>query len=90
MLKVKYKKLKFFGERGFTLVEIMVAIGIFVALVTVSMGALASIFDANRKSQSLKAIMTNLNFAVEVMAREIRVKKVKRVKVVNRAMKGVR
>ena len=52
--------------------EIMVAIGIFVALVTVSMGALASIFDANRKSQSLKAIMTNLNFAVEVMAREIR------------------
>lgn len=60
------------NKKGFTLVEIIVAIAIFIVLVTISMGAIAGIFDANRKSQSLKAIMTNLNFAVEIMAREIR------------------
>lgn len=60
------------NSKGFTLVEIMVAIGIFVVLVTISLGAIASIFDANRKSQSLKSIMTNLNFAVEVVGRNIR------------------
>ncbi len=60
------------SKKGFTLIEVIVAISIFIVLVTVSLGAIASIFDANRKSQSLKAIMTNLNFAVEVMAREMR------------------
>ena len=66
------KKINLKQEDGFTLVEMLVSIAIFVVLVTVSLGAIASIFDANRKSQSLKAVMTNLNFAVEVMAREMR------------------
>jgi prepilin-type N-terminal cleavage/methylation domain-containing protein len=60
------------NEKGFTLIEIMVSIAIFVVLVTVALGSIASIFDANRKSQSLKDIMTNLNFAVETMTREMR------------------
>ncbi len=59
-------------KKGFTLIEILISVGIFAVLVTVALGSIASIFDANRKSQSLKAIITNLNFAVEVMAREIR------------------
>ncbi len=60
------------NEKGFTLVEILVAVGIFAVIVMMSLGALANIFDANRKSQSLKTIMTNLNFAVEIMTREMR------------------
>ncbi|MFZ3019969.1 MAG: type II secretion system protein [Minisyncoccia bacterium] len=60
------------NQKAFTLVEILVAVGIFAVIVMLSLGALANIFDANRKSQSLKAIMTNLNFAVEIMTREMR------------------
>jgi len=60
------------NQKAFTLVEILVAVGIFAIIVMMSLGALTNIFDANRKSQSLKAIMTNLNFAVEVMTREMR------------------
>ncbi len=66
------KKLTDKNRKGFTLIEVIISISIFIIIVTVSMGAIASIFDANRKSQSLKAIMTNLNFALEIMAREMR------------------
>ncbi len=60
------------NKKGFTLIEVIISISIFIVIVTVSLGAIANIFDANRKSQSLKAIMTNLNFALEVIAREMR------------------
>ncbi len=60
------------SSRGFTLVELMVAISLFLVVLTISLGSITSIFEANRKSQSLKAIMTNLNFAMEIMSRDIR------------------
>src|SRR3989344_4823239 len=41
--------------RGFTLIELIVAV-----------------FDANRKSRSLKTVLNNLNLAVESMSKEIR------------------
>ncbi len=36
------------------------------------MGSILGIFDANRKSESLKTIMDNLNFTLDTMSREIR------------------
>lgn len=59
-------------KKGFTLIEIMTAISIFLIVMTISMGAILGIFDASDKSQSLKAVMQNLNLAVETMSREIR------------------
>src|SRR3989344_7127211 len=59
-------------KKGFTLVEIMVAVTIFVIVMTISTGALLSIFHADRKSQSLRVAMQNLNQALETMSREIR------------------
>jgi prepilin-type N-terminal cleavage/methylation domain-containing protein len=59
-------------KRGFTLIEIMVAVSIFIMVMTISMGSIIGIFDVNRKSHSLKTAMTNLNLAVESMSREIR------------------
>lgn len=59
-------------EKGFTLIEIMVAVSIFVMIMTISMGSIISIFDFNNKSHSLKTVMTNLNLAVESMSREMR------------------
>ncbi len=59
-------------ERGFTLIELMTALSIFLVVMTVSMGSILGIFDANRKSHTLKAVMTSLNLALEGMSREMR------------------
>lgn len=57
---------------GFTLIEIMVSVTIFAIVMTISMGAILTIVNANRKAQSLKSVMNNLNFAVENMTRTIK------------------
>ena len=59
-------------DQGFTLVELMTAVSIFLIIMTISMGSILSIFDANRKSRSMRAVMTNLNLALESMSREMR------------------
>jgi prepilin-type N-terminal cleavage/methylation domain-containing protein len=59
-------------KKGFTLIEIMVAVSIFLVVMSISMGSVLGIFEVNRKSHSLKTVMSNLNLAVESMAREIR------------------
>lgn len=60
-------------KHGFTLVEMIVAVGLFTAVMLVATTSLLTILDANRKSQSLSAVMNNLNFALEGMSRNIRV-----------------
>jgi prepilin-type N-terminal cleavage/methylation domain-containing protein len=60
------------SHKGFTLIEMMVAVSIFIVVLTVSAGALLSIINANRKSQTLRTVMDNLNFAIEEMVRDIR------------------
>lgn len=59
-------------KKGFTLIELMVAVSIFIIVMTISMGAIIGVFDANRKSRSLKTVLNNLNLAVESMSKEIR------------------
>ena len=74
--KIEMKKSQSFktsSDAGFTLIEMMVAVSIFAVVMTVSAGSLLTIIDANNKSQSLKSVMNNLNFALENMSRNIRV-----------------
>jgi len=59
-------------KRGFTLVEIIVSVGLFAVVMLISLGSLLSIEDASKKAQSIRTTMDNLNFAVENMVREIR------------------
>src|SRR3990167_2239503 len=59
-------------QKGFTLIELMVAVSIFIVVMTISMGSIISVFDANRKSRSLKTVLNNLNLAVESMSKEMR------------------
>ncbi len=59
-------------NKGFTLIEMMVAVSIFSIVVTISMGAIFTIVDANKKAQSLEAVMSNLNFSLETMTRTIK------------------
>ncbi len=57
---------------GFTLVEMMVSLAIFAVVSVVAAGALIKIMDANKKAQSIQSAITNLNFALETMSRELR------------------
>lgn len=61
------------SQKGFTLVEMIVAVFIFTIVMLVATGALISIVEANRKAQSVKSVMNNLNFSLDSMTRAIRV-----------------
>ncbi len=58
--------------KGFTLIELLVALGVFSVVMTISLGSVISILDAGKKSKALTAIMTNLNFTMEIMSREMK------------------
>jgi prepilin-type N-terminal cleavage/methylation domain-containing protein len=59
-------------EAGFTLVEMIVAVGLFSVVMVVSITTLLSLIDANRKAQALQSVMNNLNIALDGMVRSIR------------------
>ncbi len=59
-------------ERGFTLVEMIVALAIFSIVSVVALGALVKIVSANKKAQSLQSSISNLSFALDAMSRELR------------------
>lgn len=61
------------GQKGFTLVEMIVAIFVFSVVMVVSTGALVSIIGANRKAQSVKSVMNNVAFSLDSMTRALRV-----------------
>src|ERR1039458_2601710 len=54
---------------GFTLVEMMVSIAIFMVVAVVAVAALLKIVDANRKSQTLQDAVNNINFAMDSITR---------------------
>jgi prepilin-type N-terminal cleavage/methylation domain-containing protein len=55
-------------EGGFTLVETLVAVGIFSVIMMVAAGSLLTIIDANAKAQAIKTSVNNVNFAVETVS----------------------
>jgi type II secretory pathway pseudopilin PulG len=72
MGKLHFKNKKLKTDRGFTLVEILVAVSLFIVVATISIGAILTVYDANRKAQSTKTVMDNLNLSLENMTRTVR------------------
>ncbi|MDP3958448.1 MAG: prepilin-type N-terminal cleavage/methylation domain-containing protein [bacterium] len=70
-LKTKNYRLKT-TQGGLTLVEIMVATALFSIVMLVAVGAVISINDSNKRAQLSRTVMDNLNFAMENMARNLR------------------
>jgi prepilin-type N-terminal cleavage/methylation domain-containing protein len=60
-------------NKGFSLIEMVVALMIFSIVAVVALGALVKIISTNKKAQTLQDSITNLNFALETMTREMRV-----------------
>lgn len=59
-------------QRGFTLIEIMVALMIFAIVCVVALAALVKILDANKKAQTIQDSVVNLSFTMESLSREVR------------------
>ena len=60
-------------KKGFTLIEIMVSLALFIIVAVIALGAFLKIISENKQSQSLQTAMNNANFALESMTRELRV-----------------
>jgi prepilin-type N-terminal cleavage/methylation domain-containing protein len=59
-------------KRGFTLVEVLVAVTLFTIVVTTAVSALIVILDANRKAQNISTTVNNAFFTFEIMTRLMR------------------
>lgn len=59
-------------SRGFTIVEMTVALGIFTIVLFLASSAFFSIVNADRKSRVIRIGMDNLNLALEDMSRKIK------------------
>ncbi len=57
---------------GFSLIELMVSLTIFSIVMTVSIGTLLVLIDANTKAQALSTAMTNISFALDSISRNLR------------------
>jgi len=60
------------ASRGFTLVELLVSLSLFIIVVLALIGSLYTVNDASRKVQAMRTVMDNLNFAMESMGRTVR------------------
>lgn len=59
-------------NRGFTLVEAMIAVGLFSVIMTIGIGAILGVNSTHRKTQSMRTAIDGLSFLMEDMARSIR------------------
>ncbi|MFA6315255.1 MAG: type II secretion system protein [Candidatus Paceibacterota bacterium] len=59
-------------QRGFTMLEMIVSLGIFTVVAVIAVGTLVKIVGLNRQAQTLQSSMNNLSFALESLSREIR------------------
>ncbi len=60
------------SARGFTLIEMIVSLSLFISVMTVAASSMLSIIDANRKSQATNTAVDNLNFVIDDMSRSLR------------------
>lgn len=60
------------NQKGFTLLEAMVAIAIFTIVMVIGISALLNVSATNKKAQNLRTIIDNLSFDMEDIARNFR------------------
>lgn len=63
---------RFRAHRGYTLIELIVAVGLFALVMTLAAGAYLMMISINRQAQAQATGINNLSFALESMTRDIR------------------
>jgi prepilin-type N-terminal cleavage/methylation domain-containing protein len=66
------KEFKKQTNKGFTLVELMVASSVFAVIMVVSVGALIVTLNTAKRAKALRMTMDNVNFAMESMSKSLR------------------
>ena len=59
-------------KKGFTLIEMLVAVGILSVVILISLSSFLAVLNAQKKSIVIETIQENLRFSAEMMLREIR------------------
>ena len=57
---------------GFTIIETMIVVSLFIVITTVGMGALLNANLVFQKSQNMRSLIDNMNFVMEEMSRSLR------------------
>lgn len=60
------------NTKGFTLIEMLVSTAIFTVVMVIALGALLAMSESDRKAQTLKAVINNLNFSLDSISRTVR------------------
>ncbi len=66
------RQFKLNNKKGFTLIEMLVAVALFALVMLISTATIFSIIGGNKKAQAINAVSNNLNFAIESMVRDIK------------------
>lgn len=59
-------------NRGFSLIELLVSMTLFIVVLVMAVGSLLVLINANAKAQNMQSAVSNVQFALDSMAREIR------------------
>ena len=59
-------------NRGYTIIETMIAVSVFLVVVTAGTGALLNANNLHQKSQDLRSILDSMSFIMEDMSRNLR------------------
>ena len=59
-------------QKGFSLIELMVSVSIFAIVMLIGTGAILAIVNGNKKNQGMQVAISNLNYAVENMTRNMK------------------
>ncbi len=57
---------------GFTIIELIVSLGLFAVVSTISVGSLIVLINNNRDLREEQSLITNITFALDMMTREMR------------------
>lgn len=60
------------SNSGFTLIEMMVALAVFMVVMTITLAAFLNVVDIQKKTEAFRKVNDNLNFSMEMIMREIR------------------
>lgn len=71
-MKIETRKLKISGRAGFTLVETLVAIGLFGIVISIAVGGFVRALRTEAEIMSMVSANANASLSLEQMAREIR------------------
>lgn len=67
-----YTQTKQSMNKGFTLLEVIVSLGVFSIIALMAVGAMITILNLNNQVRDSQSLVNSLNFAVESMSRDVR------------------